>query len=87
MAKTTLTYGRLDRRLRSLGFTALTQEGRARINRHERTGASGILPDAPFPDEVLPYQVMVARHVLREYDLGNLDLEESPPTLDGSGPG
>jgi predicted RNA binding protein YcfA (HicA-like mRNA interferase family) len=73
MHKEALTYGLLDERLRALGFTARTQKGKARIYRHERTGASIILPDAPFDQEVLSHHLIVARRVLKEYDLAGLD--------------
>lgn len=73
------TYGVLDERLRRLGFTARTQKGKARIYRHERTGASVFLPDAPFEDEVLPHHLAVARHALREYNLGDIDCGQVIP--------
>lgn len=69
MPKTVFTYGLLDERLRTLGFTAHTQKGKARIYRHYKTGASVILPDTPFDEEVLPHHLSVIRHVLREHDL------------------
>ena len=52
-----------DERLRALGFTFHTQEGKARIYRHEKTGASVILPDAPFDEPVLLHHLAVIRHV------------------------
>ena len=70
MPKTTFTYGLLDEGLRPLGFTARTQKGKARIYRHVQTGASVILPDVPFEEEVLPHHLAVARHVLEEYNPG-----------------
>jgi predicted RNA binding protein YcfA (HicA-like mRNA interferase family) len=73
MRKAAFTYGLLDERLRNLGFTARTQKGKARIYRHEQTGASVILPDAPFDEEVLPHHLVVARHVLKEHNLGEID--------------
>ena len=73
MRKAAFTYGLLDERLRALGFTAHTQKGKARIYRHKPTGASVILPDAPFAEEVLPHHLVVARHVLKEHNLGDLD--------------
>jgi predicted RNA binding protein YcfA (HicA-like mRNA interferase family) len=73
MAKPVFTYGLLDKRLGDLGFTARTIKGKARIYRHEQTGASVILPDVAFDEEVLPHHLLVARHTLREYDLGDLD--------------
>jgi hypothetical protein len=72
MRKAAFTYGLLDEKLRALGFTARSQKGKARIYRHEQTGASVILPDAPFEEEVLPHHLAVARHVLNEYHLGDI---------------
>ena len=80
MHKTALTYGLLDKRLRALGFGALTQKGKARIYRHEQTGASIILPDAPFGEEVLPHHLVVARRVLKDHNLGDLDEGQVNPT-------
>lgn len=73
MPKGALTYGWLDDRLRALGFRTHTQKGKARIYRHDATGASIILPDAPFTDDVLPPHLVVARRALKEYNLGDLD--------------
>jgi predicted RNA binding protein YcfA (HicA-like mRNA interferase family) len=77
MPKVALTYGMLDQRLRTLGFTVRTQPGKARIYRHEQTGASVILPDASLPSEVLPHHLVVARRVLREHELGELEQEQA----------
>jgi predicted RNA binding protein YcfA (HicA-like mRNA interferase family) len=66
------TYGVLDKRLRDLGFAAHTQKGKARVYKHELTGATVILPDAPFTTQVLPHHLVVVRRVLSEYDLGDL---------------
>lgn len=73
MPKTAFTYGLLDEQLRALGFTVRIQKGKARIYRHGHTGASIILPDVPFDEEVLLQHLAVARHVLNEYDLGEID--------------
>jgi hypothetical protein len=77
MRNAIFTYGRFDERLRSLGFTVHTQSGKARIYRLERTGASVILPDSSFEEKVLPHHLAVARHVLDEYHLGDLDCEQT----------
>jgi predicted RNA binding protein YcfA (HicA-like mRNA interferase family) len=69
MAEKATTYGHLDETLRSLGFTARTVEGRARIYKHERAGATIILPDAPFGEQVLPQHLIVVRTILKEYGL------------------
>ncbi len=77
MPNAAFTYRQLDARLRALGFSVRTQKGKARIYRHERTGASVILPDAPFDQEVLPHHLAVARHALQEYDLESLEMDKS----------
>lgn len=77
MSKEVFTYGLLDEKLRALGFITRTQKGKARIYRHEKTGARIILPDASFEEEVLPHHVAVARHVLAEYNLGEMDREQA----------
>jgi hypothetical protein len=76
MRRAGFTYGLLDERLRALGFTVRTQQGKARIYRHEPTGASVILPDVPFDEEVLPHHLAVARHALKEHNLGDVDQEQ-----------
>jgi predicted RNA binding protein YcfA (HicA-like mRNA interferase family) len=77
MPKTAFTYRDLDERLRALGFSVHTQKGRARIYRHEQRGASVILPDAPFGEEVLPHHLAVTRHALKEYDMADLETAKS----------
>jgi hypothetical protein len=72
MPESALTYGVLDKRLRALGFAVHTQQGKARVYQHERTGATVILPDAPFKEEVPAHHVVVVQHVLREHDLEEL---------------
>jgi predicted RNA binding protein YcfA (HicA-like mRNA interferase family) len=72
MSKATFTYGDLDKRLRALGFTVRTLKGKARVYRHE-TGASVYLPDTPLESEVMWHHVVAARHVLDDYNLGELD--------------
>jgi hypothetical protein len=72
-AKTALTYGLLDEKLRVLGFAVRTEKGRARIYKHEPSGASVILPDTRFDDQVLPHHLVVVRRVLADYDLGEFD--------------
>lgn len=78
MPNAAFTYRRLDERPRALGFTVRRQKGKARIYRHERTGASVILPDAAFDEEGLPHHLAVARHTPREYNLEDLETERSP---------
>lgn len=73
MRKPTFTYRDLDDRLRSLGFTAHTLKGKARVYRHEQTGASVFLPDTPFEAEVMWRHLVAARHMLDDYNLGELN--------------
>ncbi len=68
MSEQSLTYSRLDEALRSVGFTPRTLERRARIYKHP-SGATVILPDAPFKDTVIPHHLVVVRTVLAEYNL------------------
>lgn len=75
--KSTFTYGLLDERLRSLGFTVRTQKGKARIYRHEETGASILLPDVPFEEQITPHHVAVALHALKEHSPVDLDREQT----------
>lgn len=72
MPKTAFTYSQLDERLRALGFTARIQKGKSRIYKHERTGARIFFPDVPLNDSVLPYHLAVTRHVLEDYNLGDI---------------
>jgi hypothetical protein len=70
----TFTYRKLDQKLRALGFTVHMLEGnKGRFYKHEETGASIILPARPFDAEVLWHHVALARHVLDDYGLGELD--------------
>lgn len=75
MPKTAFTYGVLDERLRALGFIVHIQKEKARIYRHEQTGARIFLPDVFLNDEVLPHHLAVVRHVLEEHEIGNVDRE------------
>jgi hypothetical protein len=68
MSDQSLTYGRLDEALRSVGFTSRVVERKARIYKHP-SGATVILPDAPFKDTVLPHHVVVVQTVLADYDI------------------
>ena len=73
MPKTAFTYRQMDEQLRALGFNAWTWKGKARVYTHEQTGARIFLPDIAFDREVLPHHLAVARHVLDDYGLGELD--------------
>jgi hypothetical protein len=63
MKTTDVTYGRLDKVLRSLGFSCrvLKREPHTRVYEHKETGA--LLPIPPFPmtEFALPHYVVAAR--------------------------
>lgn len=82
MPNTVFTYGLLDERLRALGFAVDTQKGKARIYKHEDTGARVVLPDAPLDEEVHSYHSAVVRQVLEEHNIGDLDRETQEVDLD-----
>ena len=58
-----VTYGRVDEVLRSLGFSARTAED-ARVYKHEPTGALIVLPNFSDSDEVLPRHLVAVRLTL-----------------------
>jgi hypothetical protein len=64
-----LTYGRLDKALRSLNFAVRTVDGEARIYRHGTNGAAIYLPDVPFEQTVLPHHLVMVRTILQQYDI------------------
>jgi hypothetical protein len=60
MKRTKVTYGQLDRVLRSLGFTSRLVNGDppARVYDHKETGASIMVPPFPEDDHVLEYHLV-----------------------------
>ncbi len=66
MKRTEVTYGQLDRVLRSLGFSSrrLPGEPPARVYEHMDTGASFIIPFFSEADFVLDYHLAGARKTL-----------------------
>jgi hypothetical protein len=66
MTRTKVTYGQLDKVLRSLGFSARLAHGEppARVYEHLETGASFIIPLFPETDFVLDYHLVGARTTL-----------------------
>jgi hypothetical protein len=65
MRRTDITYGRLDKVLRSFGFSCrpTKREPPARLYEHE-TGATFIIPSFPETDFVLDYHLVGARTTL-----------------------
>jgi hypothetical protein len=66
MKRTEVTYGQLDKVLRSLGFTCrvTTLETPARVYEHKQSGARIILPPFPESDRVLEYHLIMVRTTL-----------------------
>jgi hypothetical protein len=66
MKRTEVTYGQLDKLLRSLGFTCRLVQGPppTRLYDHKGTGASLMLPPFPETDFVLDYHLVAARTTL-----------------------
>jgi hypothetical protein len=66
MKRTDITYGQLDRALRSLGFSCRLKEGdpAARAYEHKETGAYFSTPPFPETDFVLDYHLVGARTIV-----------------------
>jgi hypothetical protein len=66
MKRTDVTYGQLDRVLRSLGFSCRTVTGEppARVYEHKKSGARIMLPPFPEEDQVLDDRLLAARTTL-----------------------
>ena len=73
MTRTEVTYGQLDKALRSLGFTCrkVMMDGEARRYEHAATGALILLPPLPESDGVLDYHLVAARTTLETYGIAD----------------
>jgi hypothetical protein len=65
MRRTDVTYGQLDKTLRSLGFSCRLVSGEppARRYEHKETGAGFSVPPFPETDFVLEYHLVAARTI------------------------
>jgi hypothetical protein len=65
MKRTEVTYGQLDKALRSLGFSCrvLQKEPPTRVYEHKETGALLTIPPFPLTDFVLDPHLIAARTV------------------------
>jgi hypothetical protein len=72
MKRTNVTYGQLDRVLRSLGFSCrlVKKEPPVRVYEHE-TGAEISMPPFPDDDRVLEYHLVTARVMLDEFGIAD----------------
>lgn len=66
MKRTEVTYGQLDKVLRSLGFSCrlVTKDPPTRVYEHKESGAMLMMPPFPETDFVLDYHLVGARTTL-----------------------
>jgi hypothetical protein len=71
MKRTNVTYGQLDKVLRSLGFSCrvVKSEPPVRLYEHEETGAEISMPPYPHDDRVLEHHLVTARVMLDEFGI------------------
>jgi hypothetical protein len=63
--RTEVTYGQLDKVLRSLGFSCrlVKADPPARVYEHKESGAEVVIPPFPESDFVLDYHLVAARTI------------------------
>ncbi len=68
-----VTYGKLDRVLRTLGFSCRTAnlQSEAFVYEHQHTGAVVILPAAADRKKALPQHVAAVQATLAEYEIAD----------------
>jgi hypothetical protein len=73
MKRTEVTYGQLDKVLRSLGFSCrpTKNDPPGRIYEHEKTGAVVMLPEFPDSDRVFEHHLVAARTELDNFGLAD----------------
>jgi len=73
MRRTNITYGQLDKALRSLGFsrTVLNKDGNAVRYDHKQTGALIVLPLLPAEDRVYDYHLVGVRGTLDNFGVAD----------------
>jgi hypothetical protein len=73
MKRTEVTYGQLDKVLRSLGFSCRPskQDPPGRIYEHKKTGAVVMLPESPENDQVFEHHLAAARLELDNFGLAD----------------
>ena len=73
MNKTNVTYGQLDRVLRSLGFSSrqVKKEVESRRYEHKKSGALIVLPAFPENDKVLEYHLVTVRVTLDNFGIAD----------------
>jgi len=71
--RTNVTYGQLDKVLRSLGFSCRVLQGdpATRLYDHKDSGASILLPSLPENEPVLEFHLVTARVTLDEFGIAD----------------
>jgi hypothetical protein len=77
--KTDVTYGQLDKVLRSFGFTrhVFERNGKGVRYEHEQTGAQILLPWFPAKDHVLDYHLAAVRGTLDNFGVAEPSVLEA----------
>lgn len=73
MKRTDVTYGQLDKVLRSLGFSCrpTKKDPPGRFYEHKKTGAIVMIPDYPLTDRVYEHHLVAARGELENFGLAD----------------
>ncbi len=73
MRRTDITYGKLDKVLRSLGFSCreVDKEPPVRAYEHKKSGAEIRIPAFPVEDQVLEHHLVTARVMLDEFGIAD----------------
>jgi hypothetical protein len=73
MKRTDVTYGQLDKVLRSLGFACrlVTEDPPARVYEHRESGALITTPPFPMDDFVLDYHLVGARTTVNLFGIAD----------------
>jgi hypothetical protein len=73
MKRLDVTYGQLNRALRSLGFSCrvVKKDPPVRLYEHKETGAEISMPPCPETEHVLEYHLVTARVMLDEFGIAD----------------
>jgi hypothetical protein len=73
MKRTMVTYGQLDKALRSFGFSCrlAEKEPPVRVYEHRQTGAEISIPPFTYDDRVLEFHLVTAQVMLDQYGIAD----------------
>jgi hypothetical protein len=76
MQRTEVTYGQLDKVLRSLGFTCreVQKDPPARRYEHKESGALVTIPPLPMDDFVLDHHLLAARMIVDQFGVADREI-------------